>query len=73
MPKGRHKLRPFATVVDVKAIVEPSLAWGVINFLPNAEGTVCTFTGNFLGVRILKRFSCETGVTLETISVKQGV
>jgi hypothetical protein len=37
----------------------------------NAEGTVCTFTGNFLRARILKRFSYETEVTLETISLNQ--
>lgn len=36
-----------------------------------AEGTACTFTGNFRRARILKRFSYETGVTLETISVNQ--
>jgi len=37
-----------------------------------AEGTVCTFTGNFRRAKILKRFSCETGITLETITVKQA-
>jgi len=37
----------------------------------NAEGTVCTFTGNFHRAKIMKRFSCETGVTLETIGVNQ--
>jgi len=36
-----------------------------------AEGTDCTFTGNFHRARILKRFSCQTGATLETISVNQ--
>jgi hypothetical protein len=35
------------------------------------DGTVCTFTGNFRKAKILKRFSCETSVTLETISVNQ--
>jgi len=38
----------------------------------NAEGTVCTFADVFLGARTLKRFSCETGITLETISLKQA-
>jgi len=35
----------------------------------DAEGTDCTFTGNLRRAKILKRFSCQTGTTLETIGV----
>lgn len=37
----------------------------------HAEGTDCTFAEIFRGARTLKRFSCQTGTTLETISVNQ--
>ena len=40
--------------------------------LDSAEGGICTFAEIFRRAKILKRFSCETGATLETIKVKQG-
>jgi hypothetical protein len=38
-----------------------------------AVRTDCTFTGNFHRAKIMKRFSYEDGVTLETISLNQRV
>jgi hypothetical protein len=40
--------------------------------ITDAEGTDCTFADVFSGARTLKRFSCETGVTSETIKVSQA-
>jgi len=39
------------------------------HYTQDAEGSVCTFAGNFRRAKILKRFNCQTGATLETISV----
>lgn len=74
----------FPQIQDILLLLKPGLAKANnlqeklkkprLSAMPNflsAEGTACTFADVFLGARILKTFSCQTGVTLETISVNQ--
>jgi len=74
----------FPQVNDSLLLVKPTLARAnemqrkvnksrlsaIPDFL-GAEGGICTFAEIFRSAKIMKRFSCETGVTLETISLNQ--
>ena len=57
----------FAIWAKVK--LPSALRKSLRRYTQDAEGSDCTLAEIFRRAKILKRFSCQTGLTLETISV----
>jgi len=69
-------VRQFVAVITIDGNKSEGIlalySFPVMGHFGHPEGTDCTFTGNFRKAKIMKGFSCETGVTLEMIGVNQA-
>lgn len=70
LPKKKEGIVGFYSFPQIDE-VSNQLNKSKVSVIMDAEGTDCTFADVFSGARMLKRFNCQTGTTLETISVKQ--